>query len=461
MIINSSENVIALVGGTIIDGEGGRPLNGGVVVVAGNKIAQVGRRDEVSVPAEAKFIDLGGKFVLPGLIDIHVHYQGWMGELFLAHGVTTVKDLGNDIEWIAAVNAEIMQGRTRGPRIFYVGNGLDAPPPFREHHVGLDHPEMAQRAVRLLYSRGASAIKVREKVTPELLMAVTEEAHALGIPVTGHLAYTDAHQAALAGIDGLEHVTGVVGATASHPKLSEPGLNDLQQFVVELKAFSLIDQAMAEELTELLVEKGVALIPTMSNWWRMASERRDQFAREDTEYAKTPELAYLPEFIRRFLATSAVFNVKDAEDLAQIKSGFEKLTYLLRHHYKLGGRILAGSDTLLSVPGLSLWRELVMLVDAGFTPMQAILMATRDNARFLGKGEDLGTITAGKLADMIVVAANPLKEVANLQRIEMVIQDGQIIDRSYTADYPISTPAPNLTRPLWLERQLVGRVSAD
>jgi len=453
MTADLSNNPVALAGGTIIDGAGGPPLSNGIVVIAGDSIAEVGDESEVMIPAHARIIDASGKFVLPGLIDIHVHYQGWMGELFLAHGVTTVKDMGNDVEWISAVQAEIERG-TRGPRIAFVGNGLDAPPPFREHHVGLENADMARRAVRLLHSRGASAIKAREKITPELLRAVSEEARALGIPVTGHLSHTDAREAALAGIDGLEHATGVVEATASRQKPAEPGLSDVQQFIAELKAFALIDLAKADDLVDLLVEKRVALIPTMSTWWRMASERRDQFAHEDAEYTKVPELVYLPEFVRQLLATSFIFNVKDAEDLAQIKAGFEKIKHVLRRHYERGGMVLAGSDTLISTPGLSLLRELMMLVDAGFTPMEAIQIGTRDNARFLGKDSELGAIAPGKLADIIVIAADPLDDIGALRQVELVIKDGQVVDRGYHADYAITTPAAKLTRPLWLERRL-------
>jgi imidazolonepropionase-like amidohydrolase len=455
MMVNAFDNLIALIGGTIIDGAGGAPATDSVVVIAGNRISEVGRRSAVTIPANAKLIDASGKFILPGLIDIHVHYQGWMGELFLARGVTTVKDMGNDIEWITAVSAEIERG-TRGPRIAFVGNGLDAPPPFREHHVGLASAQVAHRAVQLLHSRGVSAIKVREKITPELLQAVCAEAHALGLPVTGHLGHANAREAALADIDGLEHATGVVEATAAHTKPPEPGLSDVQQFIAELKAFALIDLVKADALVDLLVEKRVALIPTMSTWWRMASDRRDQFAREDAEYTQMPELVYLPEFIRQFLATSFIFNVKDADDLAQIKAGFEKIKQVLRWHYERGGMVLAGSDTIYSVPGLSLIRELIVLVDAGFTPMQAIQMGTRDNAQFLGQGSELGTIAVGKLADIIVTTADPLADIGNLQRIELVIKDGQIVDRSYHADYAITTPPAKLTRPLWLERRLAG-----
>lgn len=443
-----------LLGGTVIDGSGGTPLKDAVVLIRGDEIIRVGSGGKVSYPDSAKVIDVTGKFILPGLIDVHVHYSGWMGELFLAHGVTTVKDVGNDIEWISAVSAGVEQGRVRGPRIIYVGNGLDAPPPAREHHVGLESPEMARRAVLLLHQRGASAIKVREKLMPGLLSAITGEAHKLGIPVTGHLMCTDAREAALAGINGLEHASGIVQALTGRPKKIEPGENELQALLSYLKAHALIEPAKAEELVRFLASKKVALIPTMANWWRVASERRDDFAREDAEYARIPELAYVPEHVRKLWSTSFIFNLNDPEYLATVKSGYKKLQELLIQHYRAGGKVLVGSDTFSSVPGLSLQRELLLLVDAGFTPAQAITMATRDNAQFLGRGEELGTISPGKLADILVVGANPLADIRNIQKVELVIKDGRAIDRSYHVDYSSPIQKPKLTRPLWIEREL-------
>jgi imidazolonepropionase-like amidohydrolase len=452
-----SEQVTVLVGGTVIDGHGGAPLPGAVVLIRGNKILQVGSKGEVKFPQTAKVIDATGKFILPGLIDLHVHYDGWMGELFLAHGVTTIKDLGNDVEWISTISAEVEQERVRGPRIFYVGNAIDAPPPAREHHIGLDSAELAARAVELLGQRGVAAIKVREKITPELLRAVTQKAHKLGIPVTGHIGQTDARQAALAGIDGLEHCSGIVEATAAQIIKPDPGQNDVQRFIAEIKAYAYIDSAKARELVKFLASKKVALIPTMSNWWRMASERRDEFAREDAEYANNPMLAYVPDQILQVWATSFLYNIRNADDLAQVKAGYRKVQELIRQHHQVGGKVLAGSDTLLSVPGRSLQRELIFLVDAGLTPMQAISTATRDNAQFLGQGKELGTITTGKLADLVVLGANPLEDIRNVQKVEMVFKNGQVVDRTYHVDYSIPTPKPKLTRPLWIEQQLQQR----
>jgi len=449
-----AEHFTVLVGGTVIDGNGGTPLPDAVVVIRENKIVAVGKRGKTKYPATARILDVTGKYVLPGLIDIHIHYQDWMGELFLAHGVTTVKDLGNVVEWISAVSADVESGRMRGPRIFYVGNGLDAPPPARESHVGVDNPEMARKAVRLLHGRGACAIKVREKATPELVKAIVEEAHKLGIPVTGHIRRIDANEAALAGIDALEHASGVVQLLSNRSKEVDPKEDPLQGVIADLKAFATIENSKLDELARLLANRKVALIPTMAGWWRMSSDRRDDFAREDAEYAKNQSLTYVPEDWRKLWSTSSMYKVRNADDLAQLKVALKKLQYLLVRLYQAGGKVFAGSDTVNSVPGLSLQRELIMLVDAGFTSQQAITMATRDNARFLGRGAELGSIEKGKLADIVVLSANPVADIRNIGRISLVIKNGQLIDTTYHANYSIPTPKPKITRPVWLEKEL-------
>jgi len=447
-----AREMIALVGGTVIDGNGGPPLKDAVVLISGDRILKVGGKDRIKIPKSAKIIEATGKFIIPGLIDMHAHYDGWMGELYLAHGVTTIKDLGNDAEWCQRFAADIEQGRARGPRFFYVGNGIDAPPPVRDHHIAFDKPELAARAVELLHQRGVAAIKIREKSTPELIRAVTQKAHKLGIPVTAHIVNINAREAALAGVDGLEHATGIVAATATQQLKPDPAATDVQRFITELKGFATIDSAKAEELVKFLAERNVALIPTMANWWRFASDRKEEFARVDAEYARNPALAYVPGHVKQVWATSALYDIKNASDLARVKTGWDKTRAYLMAFHKAGGQALAGSDTLISIPGLSLLRELMMLVDVGFTPMQAITIGSRDNARFLGQGKNLGVIATGKLADLVVLGANPLEDIRNLQRVEMVFKNGREEDRTYHADYSVPTPKPKLTRPLWIEK---------
>ncbi|HKZ76895.1 MAG TPA: amidohydrolase family protein [Pyrinomonadaceae bacterium] len=458
-----SQSETVLVGGIVIDGTGAAPIKDAVILIKGNRIVSVGTKGKIKYSKSARVIDTAGKYVLPGLIDIHVHYNDWMGELFLAHGVTTVKDVGNYVEWISVVSAAIEQGKVRGPRIFYVGNGLATPPPKRDHFIGLESPQMAKRVVELLHERGAVAIKVREKVTPELLRAITEEAHRLHIRVTGHIRRVNAYEAALAGIDGLEHASGIVQATAdSAAKIDLDNItDDYQRYVAERKSYALINSDRAAELVKFLAGKNVALIPTMAGWWRMATERRDDFAREDAEYARNPTLAYVPEDTRKIWATSLLYKLNNADDLAQVRTGYKNVQDILRQHYKAGGKVLAGSDTFISIPGLSLQRELVFLVDAGFTPMEAISIATHENAQFLGKDKELGTLAPGKLADLLIVNANPLEDIRNTQRAVMVFKNGEMVDINYHADYSIPTPRPTLTRPLWIERQLQNQQKAN
>jgi len=452
--IHDSGQELAVVGGTLIDGSGGIPLKNAVILIKGNRIVAVGSKGKLLYPTSIKIVDASRKYIFPGLIDMHVHYANWMGELFLAHGVTTVKDLGNDVEWISTLSQDVELGNMRGPRIFYVGNALDSPPPSRVHYVSLTSSQMARHAVDLLHTRGVCAIKVREKITLELLQAITDEAHKFGLPVTAHLRSIDARTAALAGVNGLEHATGIPQAVADYPRQIPPGQTDLQTFQSDLKAFSLIDLTKGRELISLLASRRVALIPTFSTWWRMASDRRGNLAIEDAEYSKNPQLAYVPDYIRKGWATSALYEPKGSDDLVQVQTGYKKLQVLVMQHYKLGGQVLAGTDTFISIPGLTLHRELAFLVDAGFTPMQAITIATHDNANFLSKGEELGTITAGKLADIVVVDANPLEDIRNTQRIVTVIKDGKVVDTAYHPDYAIPNPKPTQTHPTWIERQL-------
>jgi hypothetical protein len=391
---------------------------------------------------------------------VHVHYFEWMGELFLAHGVTTVKDVGNDVEWIATASEEVRDGRARGPRIFYTGNGLDTPPPRRDHFIGLEDPTMARRVVPLLHRKGAIAAKVRERVTIDLLRPVVEAAHEQGMKVPGHLRATDAREAALAGIDGLEHASGIVQATID-PWL-RIDLDTLEErdiyakYVAERKAYALINEGRAQELMVLLAARGVALIPTMSGWWRMATPRRDTFAQEDAVYASDPGLAYVPGEARAIWSSSALYRIGDPDDLSQLRVGYRKVQQLLRQHHSAGGALLAGSDTYLSVPGLSLQRELLFFVDLGFSPLQAISMATLENAAFMGQQADLGSVEPGKLADLVVLAADPLAEIENIRSVTTVLQGGQVVDTTYHADFAVPTPRPEMRRPLWVERQLAA-----
>jgi imidazolonepropionase-like amidohydrolase len=454
--IGMTPQVIVIEGGTLIDGTGGPPVEDSVVVINGSRITAVGRRGRVSYPKNARVIRADGKYVMPGLIDLHVHYQAWQGELYLAHGVTTVKDTGNPVEWLEAQSAAISDGRTAGPRLFYTGNSLTSPPAIKDHHIGLDSPEMGRRAVHILKEHGAVAIKVHQQISPELLSAISGEAHKLGLPVTGHLRRIGAREAALAGIDGLEHATGIPRSTGAHPALlkADNPENELVGYYDDLYEAAEMKEENFAPLIKLLVEKRVAITPTLITWFRVATDHRADYKREDAEYAKIASLAYVPERVRKQWQTSSIFEPKSASDLERFRTGYLKMSRFLKLFHDAGGVVLAGSATVDNIPGLSMHREMQMMAELGLPPREVIEIATRRNAEFLRKDKEIGTIAAGKLADILIVDDNPLKDLKNLGRIAAVMQDGNLIDTRYHSDYAMPIPRPKLEHPLWLEMQL-------
>lgn len=447
--------VTVIEGGTLIDGTSGPILENAVVVVRGNKIEAVGKKVAVRFPKNAQVISAKGKFILPGLIDGHVHYAEWHGELDLVHGVTTVKDTGNPVEWLEALSHAINEGRVIGPRLFYTGNSLTSPPAIKDHHIGLESPEMGRRAVRILKEHGAIAIKVHQQITPELLRALADEAHTLGMPVTGHLRRIGAREAALAGLDGLEHSTGIPRSTGPHPewlKTDDPE-NDLAGYYDDLYEAAEMQEEKFQPLIRLLVERNVAIQPTMITWFRVASDHRPDYARQDAEYSKIETLGYVPPGVKQLWQTSSIYEPKSPSDLERFRLGYAKMSRFLKRFHDAGGVLLAGSAASVMVPGLSLHREMELMVELGLSPREVIDIATRRNAEFLRKDKELGTIAVGKLADIIIVEQNPLKDINHIERIALVMKDGHVVDRTYHADYAMPIPRPKLVRPVWLERQ--------
>ena len=456
-----ARNVTVITGATVIDCSGRPPIVNGVVVIQGNRIKSVGRQGKVSIPSGAVVLDASGKYVLPGLIDMHVHYREWQGELFLANGVTTVKDLGNPVEWISELSRMQVEGRLRGPRILYVGNNLDAPPPEGDHHVAVTSAEDCKRAVNLLFKLGVNAIKVRHKITPQVLQEIVKAAHAKGIPVTGHLGATNAEEAALAGIDGLEHATGVARAASERPTQTASNAKGLNSFLEDLQGFAQMNAAKESALIKLLVTRKVKLIPTLAVRRRAVSSRdvQEQAAQDDDRFSRNPELVYVSEMVRRNWSEAPldkrIRETFNDEQMKIMREGYRRLEAFVRELHRAGGEVLAGSDNLNDVPGLTLHRELESLVEAGLSPMEGLLAATRDAAIFLRR-TDLGTIEAGRTADLIIVSGNPLENIRNLDRVEKVFQNGQEVDITFHRNYVLPPARPNLVRPLFFERLLAA-----
>ncbi len=444
-------------GGRLIDGNGGKPVDGATVIIEGNLIKRV-TRGKVDVPKEARIIDASGKSILPGLIDNHVHYRNHSGELFLAHGVTSVRDLGNPVEWILAQRDAIALGKLRGPRIFCAGGGFYGKA-TAEFHMVPANPDEGRRMMRGLIERGMDYAKVHLGVPLDITRAVADEAHSAGMKVSGHLEASLIPYAE-AGVDGVEHATGCAEATIR----SEEGIRKFKLLNLWLQKFvgpwTLAEREHFTEVTDSLAQKGTFIEPTMVLWGSSLG-MRDKWEREDYELLKDPGLAYVPEDQRllwldhHYLAYGprvkeepkrdvlignrySIYGILPAEEL---REGHRRLQEFLCQLLKAGGHVVTGTDGGAAViPGISLHREMGLMVAAGLTPMQAIQAATKVGAEYLGKGKELGTVEEGKLADLIIVRGNPLEDIAQARLIDTVLKDGEVMDTSFHESF--STPIP-------------------
>ena len=456
--MSDNKTPIVIQGGRLINGNGGRPAENATVIIEGNRIKRVAS-GKVDFPGEARVINAVGKTILPGLIDNHVHYRDFYGELFLAYGVTTVRDLGNPLDWILAQRDAVNLGKVAGPRIFCAGGGIYGRG-WLAHHLVPANPEEARQAIRRFIEQGVDYAKIHLGVPVEIARSAAEEAHKAGLKLSGHLESSILPYAE-AGVDGVEHATGCAEATIRSEEAKKK-FASIKLFLAKFLApWSFAEERHFPEVVESLAKKGTFIEPTLVLWGASLG-MREQWEKEDYELVKDPNLSYVPENERLiwlehyYLAYGprgekepetditvgtrySIFGIYPGSALVEGRRRFEKFLSLLA---QAGGNVVAGTDASGVVPGISLHRELEMLVKAGLSPMRALQAATKVGAAYLGKLQDLGTVEEGKLADLIVVEADPLSDIRNTRRIAAVIKNGDLIDRSFHASFSNPIPRP-------------------
>lgn len=436
-------NVVVIEGGTLIDGTGRAPVPNAVVVIEGNRIKGVGAKGSVEVPPGAKKIDATGKWILPGLIESHGHYREYVPELLVNHGITTMFDTGNMMDYILAVREATASGKLWGPRIFATGSGIEGGQvkvPMRDR-MHVHNAAEARAAAEAHVRRRVDFIKVYAGITSEELRGVTEVAHKAGIPVVGHLQVIDAREAALAGIDGLIHASGVSAALVPEPlrKIVKATPSGGGLFHHE------IDESKFDDLAKFLVDRRVMIQPDLVHSSKGAIVKHwDRFELETRRLLSDSNLSYVPrEDIQRW----ANGRFGTAEEMEQRRIGYEKMTRFLKKFVDAGGLVLAGSDFIGSAaPGVTLHQEMEVFVhDVGLTPMQAIQTATGNVAEFYLKGKEIGTLEPGKLADVIILKSDPLQDIRNTRKIDLVMKDGRMMTLGYHAWYtnPYRLPVPD------------------
>ncbi len=436
---------------TLIDATGAAPQTDMTVFLADEQIAAIGPSKSVFIPRKTKTLDGTGKFLVPGLVDMHVHLTG-AGEptgsrdfilpLLLANGITTVRDMGGDLESLINLRREIERGQLQAPRIFFTGPYLDGNPPFFQPSLVVTNSAEATEDVHSLISRGADFIKVQSNLSRDAYFAIADVCRREHITFVGHVPdHVTASEASGAGQKSIEHLTGVLRACSS----DEP-LLIRKQFAAGPKK-ATIGQSLNRELgwqRELLQsysdEQATELITKFlrNQTWQVPTLillRNDAFPTPETDPSRDPRQKYVP---LQVLANWQK-GVKDRDKGATTQE-FSLRSSLMQASLRIVGKmnmagvpILAGTDTTAPFvfPGSSLHEELALLVQAGLTPMQVLEAATKLPAEFLGKQQTQGTIEQDKIADLLLLDANPLDDIHNTQKICAVILHGKLLDRSF------------------------------
>lgn len=437
--------VVALVGGTVIDGTGAAPRPSTTIIITGDRITRIGPSASTPPPAGAQIIQAAGKFVVPGFIDAHVHYRDYYAELFATHGITSVVDWGGSpIDWLLAQRDGVAKGRLFGPRIFtggeMIGEGTDVKGAIEQVH------ELAKR--------GVDKIDLGFGVSAEVASAVIAEARRLGLPTSGYPIHTRA--AIEAGISAIKHTYTVGIANVTDPERLRKIEHQLEvpERSRDAKLFLLDDHH--DDLVRLMLTHHVAWVPTLVKDMKVTNDRRDEFERDNVRLLSNPELQYLPvmnllpQITNQYdtgigvVASGMVGTVDPASaDYQTYRRGYRALQDLIKKLVAGGGHVLAGTAPHSFVlPGLSLHHEMQLLVDAGLTPSQAMQAAGVWAAEYVHKDQDLGTLAEGKLGDVVVLGRNPLENIANTRSVEVVLQGGRVQPLGYHRTY--TNPIPRM-----------------
>jgi imidazolonepropionase-like amidohydrolase len=393
----SAPQPLAFIHVTVIDCTGAPARPDMTVVMAGGRITAVGKSADVPVPNGAKIVDSTGKFLIPGLWDMHGHLTDATETalaLLIMNGVTGVRDMGGDLDQIDRWRDEIARGQRVGPYIVRAGPFVDGPKPGVKYRLTVTNAEDGRRAVDTLKVRGVDFIKVHNGLSREAFFAVAQEARKQGLPLAVHLP------------SGLWTRPGVEGVSVA--EASDAGARSIEHIEILLESALYRKGATAKTIEEAIAENSGAAGKAL-------------FARlkkNGTWYVPT-----LVAYYRGFVLWSG--NPKETAGSLEIHRKNLKLVAAM---HRAGVGIMAGSDfsDWALVPGVDLHNELALFVEAGFTPMEALQTATLEPAKFLGRLETQGTIEKGKIADLVLLDANPLEDISHTRMINAVVVGGRL-----------------------------------
>jgi len=445
---------------TVVDLTGAPSKSNMTVIVAGNRIVAVARPGKVRIPKNAQIINASGKFMIPGLWDMHAHTRAdaltrqIVFPLNIVNGVTGIRDMagdcvgGGDCDGKATFDVhlqwkkDIADGHLIGPRLIVATAFVDGKPPLHPGSMVVSTPEEAREAVRYAKRRGFDLVKVYVKLSRPSYFALADEARKLSIPFAGHVpALVGAIEASEAGQKSQEHLYGVLEACSGREAEFIAARDQLAQtddlttdkfgdlFEQQLKPLSYAT-GDCSIFFRTLVKNGTWIVPTY-NYWRSIA---DYYYYGPQRVQESARLRYIPmslkeEWFRKYKSDIE----KTTEEMAQ-KSRQKFLTRLslVKRLHDGGVGILAGTDSDMpyTFPGFDLHDELAMFVEGGLTPLAALQTATINPAKYLNMLPSSGTVEKGKLADLVLLEANPLEDISNTRRISGVVVDGRYLSHA-------------------------------
>ncbi|MSO19836.1 MAG: hypothetical protein EXQ56_05120 [Acidobacteria bacterium] len=451
---NQTSKVLVLKGATLIDGTGQPPVPDAVIVIEGDKVRAAGEK-QTRYPADAAVVELAGKFVIPGFVDSHVHYQRWLGELLLNHGVTTVVSMQARDVYGDAYYRESQRSDNRVPRLYDSGGSLSLSPAMTREQVRTNVREWMKREPEF------AKLPVYNEQIRQPYQWMAEEIHEAGFAIIGHA--ENCRDAAAAGLDILEHLWGCAVSLMTPEEAENFREGQYLHWGLFLKGGARMDSLIQE-----VIRHGTAYInPTLLYEFGSQANMAAQFETDSYNIYRNPALmTYYPKnladgllskfrttrsFSTKYGAQVLVARLSD-EEVKQSKEAYHLAGAFVKRWVALGGKVMGGVDTpSIGTAGLAVHLELAMLVESGLTPMQALQSFGLWGAEMITARRKpatrplVGVLAEGSYADLLVLSANPLQDIANARVIERVMKGGEFISLGYTAHYT-SAPA-NLVRP--------------
>jgi len=422
---------IAIINATVIDVASGKSEPDTTVVIQGNRIASV-TRSAKPTPKADQVIDAKGEYLIPGLWDMHTHvyFDETSAEandlvlpLYLANGVTGIRDMGSNLDLILHARTDIAAHRLFGPRMIVSGPMLDGPKSPYKTVIKIATPEDGRKAVDMLKSRGVDFIKVQSFVPREAYFAVAQESKKLGIEFEGHVPDAiRASEAVSAGQRSFEHLIGIFEASSPDEDKYLTGKKGAGAFL------ATYSPAREATIIQLLAKNQVWQCPTLFS-------EQVEWLVDVFDYNKDPDLPYAAHsWITKIWPAEkkSYYDSQDSDPLAVRQKFVTHELDIVKKLHAANVPLLAGTDAppvLALIPGISLHIELQRFVAAGLTPLEALQTATLNPARFYNRLNDFGSVKTGRTADLVLLTANPLDNITNTRKIAGVIADGHYISQ--------------------------------